>query len=122
MWYDWNDRTFRCLSSVANFSTFNKTHKNTNFTKIFFSRPNLKEIMSFRDGIIFKIASPHTEKIYIGCSSLPLNRAVSGLRASAKFRKLSCNILFQAGDIQSEVLAKFQDITVLEMRKKLGPC
>ncbi|CAL6426233.1 unnamed protein product [Bathycoccus prasinos] len=76
--------------------------------------------MSFRDGIIFKIASPHTEKIYIGCSSLPLNRAVSGLRASAKFRKLSCNILFQAGDIQSEVLEKFQDITVLEMRKKLG--
>ncbi|CAL6308398.1 unnamed protein product [Bathycoccus prasinos] len=78
------------------------------------------ERMSFRDGIIFKIASPHTEKIYIGCSSLPLNRAVSGLRASAKFRKLSCNILFQAGDIQSEVLEKFQDITVLEMRKKLG--
>ncbi|CAL6428820.1 unnamed protein product [Bathycoccus prasinos] len=60
--------------------------------------------MSFRNGIIFKIASPHTEKIYIGCSSLPLNRAVSGLRASAKFRKLSCNILFQAGDIQSEIL------------------
>ncbi|CAL6279032.1 unnamed protein product [Bathycoccus prasinos] len=60
--------------------------------------------MSFRDGIIFKISSPHTEKIYIGCSSLPLNRAVSGLRASAKFRKLSCNILFQAGDIQSEIL------------------
>ncbi|CAL6304655.1 unnamed protein product [Bathycoccus prasinos] len=78
------------------------------------------EIMSFRDGIIFKIASPHTEKIYIGCSSLPLNRAVSGLRASAKFRKLSCNILFEAGDIQSEILEKFQDITVLEMRKKLG--
>ncbi|CAL6341950.1 unnamed protein product [Bathycoccus prasinos] len=78
------------------------------------------ERMSFRDGIIFKIASPHTEKIYIGCSSLPLNRAVSGLRASAKFRKLSCNILFQAGDIQSEILEKFQDITVLEMRKKLG--
>ena len=76
--------------------------------------------MSFRDGIIFKISSPNTDKIYIGCSSLPLNRAVSGLRASAKFRKLSCNILFQAGDIQSEVLAKFQDITVLEMRKKLG--
>ena len=75
--------------------------------------------MSFRDGIIFKI-SPHTEKIYIGCSSLPQNRAVSGLRASAKFRKLSCNILFQAGDIQSEILEKFQDITVLEMRKKLG--
>ena len=47
---------------------------NTNFTKIFFSRPNLKERMSFRDGIIFKISSPHTEKIYIGCSSLPLNR------------------------------------------------
>ena len=93
---------------------------NTNFTKIFFSRPNLKERMSFRDGIIFKISSPHTEKIYIGCSSLPLNRAVSGLRASAKFRKLSCNILFQAGDIQSEILEKFQDITVLEMRKKLG--
>ena len=93
---------------------------NTNFTKIFFSRPNLKERMSFRDGIIFKISSPHTEKIYIGCSSLPLNRAVSGLRASAKFRKLSCNILFQAGDIQSEVLEKFQDITVPEMRKKLG--
>ena len=76
--------------------------------------------MSFRDGIIFKISSPHTEKIYIGCSSLPLKRAVSGLRASAKFRKLSCNILFQAGDIQSEILEKFQDITVLEMRKKLG--
>ena len=76
--------------------------------------------MSFRDGIIFKISSPHTEKIYIGCSSLPLKRAVSGLRASAKFRKLSCNILFQAGDIESEVLAKFQDITILEMRKKLG--
>ncbi|CAL6394025.1 unnamed protein product [Bathycoccus prasinos] len=76
--------------------------------------------MSFRDGIIFKIASPHTEKIYIGCSSLPLNRAVSGFRASAKFRKLSCNILFQAGDIQSEVFEKFQDITVLEMRRKLG--
>ena len=76
--------------------------------------------MSFRDGIIFKISSPHTEKIYIGCSSLPLNRAVSGLCASAKFRKLSCNILFQAGDIQSEILEKFQDITVLEMRKKLG--
>ncbi|CAL6300062.1 unnamed protein product [Bathycoccus prasinos] len=76
--------------------------------------------MSFRDGIIFKISSPHTEKIYIGCSSLPLNRAVSGLRASAKFRKLSCNILFQAGDIQSEILEKFQDNTVLEMRKKLG--
>ena len=93
---------------------------NTNFTKIFFSRPNLKERMSFRDGIIFKISSPHTEKIYIGCSSLPLNRAVSGLRAGAKFRKLSCNILFQAGDIQSEILEKFQDITVLEMRKKLG--
>ena len=111
---------FRCLSSVANFSTFNKTHKKTNFTKIYFSRHNLKEIMSFRDGIIFKISSPNTDKIYIGCSSLPLNRAVSGLRASAKFRKLSCNILFQAGDIQSEVLAKFQDITVLEMRKKLG--
>ena len=63
--------------------------------------------MSFRDGIIFKISSPNTEKIYIGCSSLPLKRAVSGLRASAKFRKLSCNILFQAGDIKSEVLAKF---------------
>ena len=76
--------------------------------------------MSFRDGIIFKISSPNTDKIYIGCSSLPLKRAVSGLRASAKFRKLSCNILFQAGDIQSEVLAKFRDITVLEMRKKLG--
>ena len=76
--------------------------------------------MSFRDGIIFKISSPNTDKIYIGCSSLPLNRAVSGLRASAKFRKLSCNILFQAGDIQSEVLEKFQDITVPEMRKKLG--
>ena len=72
--------------------------------------------MSFRDGIIFKISSPHTDKIYIGCSSLPLNRAVSGLRASAKFRKLSCNILFQAGDIQSEVLEKFRDITVPEMR------
>ena len=113
---------FGCLSFVANFSTFNKTHKKTNFTKIFFSRHNLKEIMSFRDGIIFKISSPNTDKIYIGCSSLPLKRAVSGLRASAKFRKLSCNILFQAGDIQSEVLAKFQDITVLEMRKKLGPC
>ena len=76
--------------------------------------------MSYREGIIFKISSPNTDKIYIGCSSLPLNRAVSGLRASAKFRKLSCNILFQAGDIKSEVLAKFQDITVLEMRKKLG--
>ena len=78
--------------------------------------------MSYREGIIFKISSPNTDKIYIGCSSLPLKRAVSGLRASAKFRKLSCNILFQAGDIQSEVLEKFQDITVLEMRKKLGPC
>ena len=99
---------FECLSSVANFSTFNKTHKNTNFTKIFFSRHNLKEIMNYREGIIFKISSPHTEKIYIGCSSLPLKRAVSGLRASAKFRKLSCNILFQAGDIKSEVLEKFQ--------------
>ena len=76
---------FRCLSFVANFTTFNKTHKKTNFTKIFFSRHNLKEIMSFRDGIIFKI-SPNTDKIYIGCSSLPLKRAVSGLRASAKFR------------------------------------
>ena len=76
--------------------------------------------MSYREGIIFKISSPNTDKIYIGCSSLPLNRAVSGLRASAKFRKLSCNILFQAGDIKSEVLAKFRDITVLEMRKKLG--
>ena len=120
MWYDLNDGMFGCLFFVANFSTFNKTHKKTNFTKIFFSRHNLKEIMSFRDGIIFKISSPNTDKIYIGCSSLPLKRAVSGLRASAKFRKLSCNILFQAGDIQSEVLAKFQDITVLEMRKKLG--
>ena len=120
MWYDLNDGMFGCLFFVANFSTFNKTHKNTNFTKIFFSRHNLKEIMSFRDGIIFKISSPNTDKIYIGCSSLPLKRAVSGLRASAKFRKLSCNILFQAGDIQSEVLEKFQDITVLEMRKKLG--
>ena len=120
MWYDLNDGMFGCLFFVANFSTFNKTHKKTNFTKIFFSRHNLKEIMNYREGIIFKISSPHTEKIYIGCSSLPLKRAVSGLRASAKFRKLSCNILFQAGDIQSEVLAKFQDITVLEMRKKLG--
>ena len=120
MWYDLNDGMFGCLFFVANFSTFNKTHKKTNFTKIFFSRHNLKEIMSYREGIIFKISSPNTDKIYIGCSSLPLKRAVSGLRASAKFRKLSCNILFQAGDIQSEVLAKFQDITVLEMRKKLG--
>ena len=118
--YDWNDEMFRCLSFVANFSTFDETHKTTNFTKILFSRHNLKEIMSYREGIIFKISSPNTDKIYIGCSSLPLKRAVSGLRASAKFRKLSCNILFQAGDIQSEVLAKFQDITVLEMRKKLG--
>ena len=75
---------FGCLSFVANFSTFNKTHKKTNFTKKN-SRHNLKEIMSFRDGIIFKI-SPNTDKIYIGCSSLPLKRAVSGLRASAKFR------------------------------------
>ena len=120
MWYDLNDGMFGCLFFVANFSTFNKTHKKTNFTKIFFSRHNLKEIMNYREGIIFKISSPHTEKIYIGCSSLPLKRAVSGLRASAKFRKLSCNILFQAGDIKSEVLAKFRDITVLEMRKKLG--
>ena len=120
MWYDLNDGMFGCLFFVANFSTFNKTHKKTNFTKIFFSRHNLKEIMSYREGIIFKISSPNTDKIYIGCSSLPLKRAVSGLRASAKFRKLSCNILFQAGDIKSEVLAKFQDITVLEMRKKLG--
>ena len=99
------------------FPTFNKYELYKNI----FSRPNLKERMSFRDGIIFKITSPHTEKIYIGCSSLPLKRAVSGLRASAKFRKLSCNILFQAGDIESEVLAKFQDITILEMRKKWIP-
>ncbi|CAL6392479.1 unnamed protein product [Bathycoccus prasinos] len=28
--------------------------------------------------------------------------------------------MIMAGDIQSEVLEKFQDITVLEMRKKLG--
>ena len=84
---------FRCLSFVANFSTFNKTHKKTNFTKIFFSRPNLKERMSFRDGIIFKISSPHTEKIYIGCSSLPLNRAVSGLRASAKFTRIYFDLI-----------------------------
>ena len=54
--------------------TFFQPLINTNFFKIFFSRPNLKERMSFRDGIIFKISSPHTEKIYIGCSSLPLNR------------------------------------------------
>ena len=79
-----------------------------------------KERMSFREGIVYKISSPNTDKIYIGCSSLPLKKAVSGLRACAKFRKLSCNILFQAGDIQSEVLEKFRDITVLEMRKKLG--
>ncbi|CAL6330508.1 unnamed protein product [Bathycoccus prasinos] len=47
-------------------------------------------------------------------------QAVSGLRVSAKFGKLSCNILFQEGDIQREMLQKFQDITALEMRKKLG--
>ena len=72
--------------------------------------------MSYREGIVFKI-SPNTNKIYIGCSSLPLKKAVSGLRASAKFRKLSCNILFQAGDMKSEVLAKYKDITVPEMRR-----
>ena len=76
--------------------------------------------MSYREGIIFKISSPNTDKIYIGCSSLPLKKAVSGLRASAKYRKHSCNVLFQAGEIKSEVLAKFQEITVLEMRKKMG--
>ena len=64
--------------------------------------------MSYREGIIFKISSPNTDKIYIGCSSIPLKKAVSGLRASAKYRKLSCNVLFQAGEIKSEVLAKFQ--------------
>ena len=90
--YDWNDEMFRCLSFVANFTTFNKTHKNTNFTKIFFSRHNLKEIMN-REGIIFKISSPHTEKIYMGCSSLPLNRAVSGLRASTKFTRIYFDLI-----------------------------
>ena len=47
-------------------------------------------------------------------------KAVSRLRASAKFRKLSCNILFQAGYIKSEVLAKCKDITVPEMRRQMG--
>ena len=79
-----------------------------------------KERMSFREGIVYKISSPNTDKIYIGCSSLPLKKAVSGLRACARFRKLSCNILFQAGDIKSEILAKFQDITVSEMRRQVG--
>ena len=68
--------------------------------------------MSYREGIVYKISSPNTDKIYIGCSSLPLQKAVSGLRACAKSRKLSCDILFQAGDIKSEVLAKYKDITI----------
>ena len=102
---------FGCLSFVANFSTFNKTHKKTNFTKIFFSRHNLKEIMSFRDGIIFKISSPNTDKIYIGCSSLPLNRAVSGLRASAKFRKCDATLCSANHYVSSHVCTTCPDGT-----------
>ena len=88
VWFEWWDvwmSVFRSKLLIKRIKR--RTYKNI------FSRNNLKEIMNYREGIIFKISSPHTDKIYIGCSSLPLKRAVSGLRASAKFRKLSCNIL-----------------------------
>jgi len=104
--------------SFTFFPSFDKyeLYKNTFFSS------QLKEIVSYREGIIFTI-SPRTEKIYIGCFKFPTKRAVSGLRASAKFRKLSYNILFQAGDIQSEVLEKFQDITFLaNVSKKSKTC
>ena len=35
-----NDGMFICLSSIVNFSTFDKTHKTTNFTKTFFFSSN----------------------------------------------------------------------------------
>ena len=68
---------------------------NTNFTKIVFSRPHSRNNELSKWHNFQNIITSYRKKIYIGCSSLPLNRAVLGLRASAKIRKLSCNILFR---------------------------
>ena len=58
---------------------------NTNSSKYFFLVLT-QRIMSYREGIIFKI-SPHTEKIYIGCSSLPLNRERKEENARSRRRR-----------------------------------
>ena len=116
---------FRCLSFVANFSTFNKTHKNTHFTK-YFSRHNLKEIMNYREGIIFQnIITSYRQKYTWGVHGVSLQG--SGFQgfidASAEvFANSPCNILSERAILKAKYWQSSGTPAYRsrEMRKKLG--
>ena len=77
--------------------------------------------MSYREGIIYNLFSPNTNRCYIGCTTKDLNTTFTHLRAYCKKkRNVSSNEIIEAGSPQIEVLETFQDITIPELRKELG--
>jgi hypothetical protein len=77
--------------------------------------------MSYREGIIYNLFSPNTNRCYIGCTTKDLNTTFTSLRAYCKKkRNVSSNEIIEAGSPQIEVLETFQDITIPELRKELG--
>ena len=77
--------------------------------------------MSYREGIIYNLFSPNTNRCYIGCTTKDLNTTFTSLRAyKKKKRNVSSNEIIEAGSPQIEVLETFQDITIPELRKELG--
>lgn len=77
--------------------------------------------MSYREGIIYNLYSPNTDMCYIGCTTKDLNVTFNHLRAYYKRnRNVSSNDIIGAGDPRIEILEVFQDITLPELRKKLG--
>ena len=77
--------------------------------------------MSYREGIIYNLFSPNTNRCYIGCTTKDLNTTFTHLRAySKRNRGVSSNVIIEAGEAQIEVLETFHDITISALRKELG--
>ncbi len=75
----------------------------------------------YRQGIVYKLYSPNTNLVYIGCSTQGIKTVLSSVRAYYnQGRKCMSNKIVEAGDMRGVVLATYNDISITDLRKKLS--
>lgn len=81
------------------------------------------EAYKYEHGKIYKITSPHTDKIYIGSTIQPLNRRMNLHRSKYKLHPRETtrsNILFKLGDTKIELIENYPCSSVYELERREG--
>ena len=77
-------------------------------------------------GIIYKISSPHTEKVYIGSTICTLKKRLQGHKANykmymnGKYHFVTSFEVIKLGDTVIEELEKLENITLVELHHREG--